>query len=56
MRGLSVVVRGKPTVHTDRPGGQTPSAMGLLHGRGRKTHGRGQWERLRRPHAPALFL
>ena len=26
-RGPSVAVRGKPTVHTDRPGGRTPSAM-----------------------------
>ena len=25
-RGPSVAVRGKPTVHTDRPGGRTPSA------------------------------
>ena len=24
-RGPSVAVRGKPTVHTDRPGGRTPS-------------------------------
>ena len=26
-RGQSVAVRGKPTVHTDRPGGRTPSAI-----------------------------
>jgi hypothetical protein len=26
-RGPFVAVRGKPTVHTDRPGGRTPSAM-----------------------------
>jgi hypothetical protein len=26
-RGPSVAVRGKPTVHTDRPGGRTPSAI-----------------------------
>ena len=26
-RGPSVAVRGKPTVHTDRPGGPTPSAI-----------------------------
>jgi 8-oxo-dGTP pyrophosphatase MutT (NUDIX family) len=26
-RGLSVAVRGKPTVRTDRPGGRTPSAI-----------------------------
>ena len=30
--GPSVAVRGKPTVHTDRPGGRTPSAY--LHRRG----------------------
>jgi hypothetical protein len=30
--GLSVAVRGKPTVHTDRPSGWTPSAY--LHRRG----------------------
>ena len=26
-RGPSVAVRGKPTVHTDRPGGRSPSAI-----------------------------
>jgi hypothetical protein len=28
-----------------------PWAPGLVHGRGRKTHGRGRWERLHRPSA-----
>jgi hypothetical protein len=33
------------------PSAMRPCAPGLVHGRGRKTHGRGQWERLRRPSA-----
>jgi hypothetical protein len=44
-RGPSVAVRGKPTVHTDRPSGRTPSAMRpwtTRHAgprRDKKTHG-----------------
>ncbi len=34
-----------------RPSAMRPWASGLVHGRGRKTHGRGRWERLRRPYA-----
>jgi hypothetical protein len=37
-RGPSVAVRGKPTVHTDRPRGRTPSAY--LHRRGGGYHSR----------------
>jgi hypothetical protein len=33
------------------PSAMRPCASGLVHGRGRKTHGRGRWERLRRPSA-----
>ena len=32
-----------------RPSAMRPCAPGLGHGRGRKSHGRGRWERLRRP-------
>ena len=32
-----------------------PWAAGLVHGRGRKTHGRGRWERLYRPSAHVLI-
>ena len=33
------------------PSAMRPWAPGLVHGRGRKTHGRGRWERLHRPSA-----
>ena len=38
------------------PSAMRPCVLGLVHGRGRKTHGRGRWERLRRPSAGFSLL
>ncbi len=48
---LDAVFLATPTRPAPPPSAMRPCAPGLVHGRGRETHGRGRWQRLRRPSA-----